>query len=363
MAAETTAAEVRLREIASAFGEIVGTSTSRLPDGREVAWAVHVADAAAVELTDGVDEVAPEVVTVLGTGTAGTVVLLRLVASPLAAMQIVRSLCHREARLAAGMLPWLTPEDVDLVPVLARPSAYLLVAPGALAMEEAPDELVVAVGLSWAETLRPLDELHAAVIARDGLSTPVIARFNAAEMRTTAMSMVGVLRRLTDERAVSAAGHGLSHMIARGAGPALLRPLVEVLRDATASVQARETAAHLLDEAGAIEPVLELVLTPATRAIAMAAFRLRVVESVAAMVIDAPLADATEVGLPEGFRLDSEERIADLEQAVELDPDAWVGWLLDRVPPRDTTADPRTQLVETFVTPIRAALRRQLDEN
>ena len=353
MAADTTAQQLRLREIASAFGEIAGTSTSRLPDGREVAWAVHVADAAAVELIDGPDGM----VTVLGTGTAGTVVLMRLVATPLVAMQIVRSLCHREAGLVAGTLAWLTPEDVDLVPVLARPSAYLLVAPLALAMAEAPDELVVAVGLSWAETLRPLDELHAVAIARDGLSTRVIARFDATEMRTTAMSMIGVLRRLTDDRAVSAAGHGLSHLIARGAGPALLRPLVEVLRDAAASVQARETAAHLLDEAGAIEPVLELVLTPATRAIGMSAFRLRVVESVAAVAIDAPLADATEVGLPDGFRLDSEARLADLEQAVDVDPDAWVGWLLDRVPP------PATQLVETFVTPIRAALRRQLAEN
>ncbi len=377
-----SAGEVRLRKLADRFGDVIGTSASRLPDGTAVAWAVHVTDdddndeddddAAAAAAARASDRSDAGVVTVLGASASeSAVVLLRLAASPLIAMQIVRSLCHRggelgpeHAALAVGTLAWLAPEDVSLAPALARPPAYLIVTPRDVGIEDSSAELVVAAGITWAEALRPSSELRALVTARRGVAPPTPARTTGAELQTTATSMIGVLRRSTDERAVSAAGHGLAHIIAHGAGPALLPPLTDVLRDATATARARETAAHLLDETGTIEPVLELFLAPATRPLVESVVRLRVLEAVAAVAVEQPLVEATAVGLPAGFRLDSDLRIVEVEEAVEQHPQAWVGWLLAQLPPFEAAPrSPVARVVQAFLAPIRDAIRRQLQRD
>ncbi|MBA3817296.1 MAG: hypothetical protein H0X17_00255 [Deltaproteobacteria bacterium] len=381
MANTMSAGQSRLRKLADRFGDVIGTAASRLPDGTAVAWAVHVGDedldddatddASSNASDDDVtarDSREAAVVTVLGaSATDSRVVLLRVVASPLVAMQIVRSLCHRggeHGALALGALAWLAPEDVSLAPVLARPPAYLLVAPREVGVEDPSAELVVAAGVMWPEALRPLGELRALVVARGGVAPAAPVRMSGGELQAMATSMVGVLRRSIDESAVSAAGHGLAHMIAHGAAPALLRPLVEVLRDATVPPRAREAAAHLLDEAGAIEPVLELFLAPATRPIVESVVRLRVLEGVAAVAVGQPLVEATAVGLPAGFRLESDARIVEIEDALERHPHAWVSWLLEQLPPfEDASPSPTSRVVQALLAPIRDALRRQLQRD
>ncbi len=326
-----------LIEIAQTIGEVAGRATSRLKDGTEVAWAANVierGDDRGIDHAD--DSAAPgddvgdnQVVTVVG-ASEDLLLLLRVVAGPFTAMQIVRSLCHRGPSAPVGTIMWLEPEDMSLAPLFSRPSAYLLVSPCDVGIEHGSPELLVAAGLSWREVVLPLDELRAIVIARNGVAPPPVATLTGPELRTAAMSMLAILKQSTDDRAISIVAYGLSQLIERGAAAALIQPLADVLRDGKATLQARESAAHLLDEAGAIESVIELVLADETRHVALPVVTLRALELLADIAITEPLAGAITLGLPDGFMLDSDERIADVEAAIQREPVAWAAWLAAR---------------------------------
>ena len=249
---------------------------------------------------------------------------LKVQASPLAAMQIVRGLCHRADPAAPGALAWLHPDDTPLAPYFFRPTAYVLVEPDEVGLD-APDGVLVAAGLTWAEVLLPTEQQLDVVSERDGL-TRTIAQFTGAELRAAAEGMVAVLARSSAELAISSAALGLSALIGRGAGAALVAPIAAVLRDPSATDASRETAAHLLAEANAFDPILELVPSP----LVMGAFRLAVVEAVAALAVDQPLHGSANLGLPRGFRLDHEARLADLEAAIDRHPDRWRTWFQTR---------------------------------
>jgi hypothetical protein len=312
-------------EIAASIGEIEGTASSRLADGTEVAWTAHVIERDTAP-SDGA-------VTVVGAGDE-PLLLLRIVASPLAAMQIVRSLCQRNADARVGTILWLAADDASLSPFFSRPSAYLLVPPEDVGIEHSSTELLVAAGLAWSEVNRPIKELRAIVVARDGVAPSTAGAWSGPDLKAAATSMLEVLKRSTDASAIDVAARGVSELLAKGAAAALIRPLAEVLRDSGATTLARESSAHLLAEAGAIEPVLELVLADKTRSIVMSAFLLCVLETVSSL--QGPLDDAERLGLPRGFQLDSEARLVDVEAAAVRDPAAWTAWLLERLPPAAT---------------------------
>lgn len=300
-----------LREAADELGEVLGTSASRLEDGREVAWAVHIDEGRG-------DDVA----TVLGESD-GKRLLLRIQVGPLAAMAIVRSLVYRAAALEPGQLVWLEPGDVNLAPFLGRPSAYLLV-------ELEGEDTLVAAGVLWSEVALAPDTLRALVVAREGIAPSMMGNLSGVALRDAATSMLATLRRTQDEHAVHVAATGLSYLIERGAAKALVDPLVVVLRDEHAHRAARESAALLLDEADTIRPVLALVREDAMRPVVLPVVKLRIVDKVADLAVTQPLADATRLGLAEGFTLD-EARLPELERAIERDPVTWAEWLVERL--------------------------------
>jgi hypothetical protein len=322
---EMNDAKERLRDIARAFGVVVGSSTSRIEDGTEVAWAVHAG-------SDDPDTWTDEE-TVLAMGAKDQKALLLRCGRPLAAMAIARSLAHRaEGGILPGSVRWVHAADVSSCGILERPSAFLILEASELGIAS-PDVVVVA-GLSWPEALLGVEEARAVAIARRG-QTP-IARMDGRTAQEAAAAMLDVLTRSTDNDALEAAAAGLDAMIALGVGKLLAVGFMRVYRDPTAAGAARDIAAHLMADTEAVEPLMLTLLDGTASESALVALRLWILEKAVDFETRGHLSADPSLGLPDDWHL-TEETIPELEAAITTHPASWIRWALPRLP---TPIDP-----------------------